>query len=337
MKAADAKKAIQDMTDHSQKWHNGTSTRTRTTDTSDELAIIEAQLNNLGREINKVNKRVDNGNSSYQEQRQTMEESLSKFMSESAKRHDENSSLIKEIRASIDAAIRNQGALIKALEIQIRKIRKPRMGYQIEASTNMHDSTILKDSLPPKEKDQGSFNIPCHINNIRYEKAIADLGASISVMPYSTFTSLGLGELTPTKLIIKLADRITKHPKGIAGNVLVGIDKFVFLVDFVVLDMPENIKVTLILRRPFLSTAHAKIDAFKRKITLRVGDDKIVFKKLRRNQVEDLGSTIEEGEVIDEPMEDIVKTRNDDNEISNGIDKYPSFCDFDRKIHFDCA
>ncbi|GJW54950.1 hypothetical protein Tco_0099035 [Tanacetum coccineum] len=59
--------------------------------------------------------------------------------------------------------------------------------------------------------------------------------------------------------------------------------------------------------------------------------------KLRRNQVEDLGLTIEEGEVIDEPMEDIVKTRNDDNEISNGIDEYPSFCDFDRKIHIDCA
>ncbi|GKA03280.1 hypothetical protein Tco_0676061 [Tanacetum coccineum] len=59
--------------------------------------------------------------------------------------------------------------------------------------------------------------------------------------------------------------------------------------------------------------------------------------KLRRNQVEDLGPTIKEGEVIDEPMKDIVETRNDDNEISNGIDEYPSFYDFDRKIHIDCA
>ncbi|GJW04627.1 hypothetical protein Tco_1563483 [Tanacetum coccineum] len=58
--------------------------------------------------------------------------------------------------------------------------------------------------------------------------------------------------------------------------------------------------------------------------------------ELRINQVEDLGPTIKEGEVIDEPMEDIVKTRNDNNEISNGIDEYPSFCDFDRKIHIDC-
>ncbi|GJZ40120.1 uncharacterized mitochondrial protein-like protein [Tanacetum coccineum] len=213
-------------------------------------------------------------------------------------------------------------------------------------------------------------------------------------MPYSTFTSLSLGELAPTKLKIELADRTIKCPKGIAENVLVGIDKFVFPVDVIVLDMPEDIKVPLILERPFLSTAHVKIDVFQKNIALRVGDEKIVFKsdnptsnimrrvyalglrewmeldledrligealilnrslypvygdyielndlneplELRRNQVEDLGPTIEEGEVIDEPMEDIVKTRNDDNELGNGIHEYPSFCEFDRKIHIDCT
>ncbi|GJS36112.1 hypothetical protein Tco_0534494 [Tanacetum coccineum] len=60
----------------------------------------------------------NNANSSYQERRQSMEDSLSKFMSESAKRHEVNSNLIKEIRASTDDAIRNQGASIKTLEIQ---------------------------------------------------------------------------------------------------------------------------------------------------------------------------------------------------------------------------
>ncbi|GJU33946.1 hypothetical protein Tco_1182300 [Tanacetum coccineum] len=58
MKDTNAKKAIQDMVDHSQKWHNGMSTRTRSTYTSDGLASIQAQLNNLGREIKKVNERV---------------------------------------------------------------------------------------------------------------------------------------------------------------------------------------------------------------------------------------------------------------------------------------
>ncbi|GKE58223.1 hypothetical protein Tco_1497408, partial [Tanacetum coccineum] len=73
-------------------------------------------------------------------------------------------------------------------------------------------------------------------------------------MPYSTFTNLSLGELALNKPIIELADRIVKRPKGLAENVLVGIG------------------------RPFLSTAHAKIDVFKRKIALKVGNDKIVFK-----------------------------------------------------------
>ncbi|GKD55874.1 costunolide synthase, partial [Tanacetum coccineum] len=155
-----------------------------------------------------------------------------------------------------------------------------------------------------------------------------------------------LGELAPTKLIIELADRTIKRPKGIAENILVGIDKFVFPVNFIVLDMPEDIKVPLILGIPFFSTAHVKIDVFKRKITLRVGDDKIVFKSdnptsniikrvyVRNQEVDDLGSKIEEGEVIDEPMMDIIKTRNDD-EMIDGIDEYLNFCDFDRKIHID--
>nr|GEY49164.1 hypothetical protein [Tanacetum cinerariifolium] len=72
-----------------------------------------------------------------------------------------------------------------------------------------------------------------------------------------------------------------KHPKGIAENVLVGIVKFVFLIDFIILYMFEDVKVPLILERPFLSTAHAKIDVFKRMITLRVGDEKIIFKSMK--------------------------------------------------------
>ncbi|GKF59950.1 hypothetical protein Tco_0176736 [Tanacetum coccineum] len=66
----------------------------------------------------------NNANPSYQERRQSMEYTLSKFMSESAKRHEENSNMIKEIRATTDAAIRNQGASIKTLEIQIGQMSK---------------------------------------------------------------------------------------------------------------------------------------------------------------------------------------------------------------------
>ncbi|GKD00871.1 putative reverse transcriptase domain-containing protein [Tanacetum coccineum] len=100
-------------------------------------------------------------------------------------------------------------------------------------------------------------------------------------MPLLTYLNLGLGELAHTKLTVELANRIVKYPKGIAENVLVWIDKFVFLVDFIILDMPEDIKVSLILERPFLSTAHDKIDVFKRKITLRVGEERIIFKSVK--------------------------------------------------------
>ncbi|GJS00934.1 hypothetical protein Tco_0317442 [Tanacetum coccineum] len=128
--AADAKITIQEMVEYSHKWHNGTSSRTRSTETSDRLAAIQAQLNNLGREIKKVNEKVqaaqfgapyqpggqyrasgqgfyqrNNVNSSYPDRIPSLEESLTKFMAESAKRHEENSIIIKEIRASTDAAI----------------------------------------------------------------------------------------------------------------------------------------------------------------------------------------------------------------------------------------
>ncbi|GJU37898.1 hypothetical protein Tco_1186252 [Tanacetum coccineum] len=153
--------------------------------------------------------------------------------------------------------------------------------YGPQFSKAYSEASHINNSIPRKEKDPGSFTLPCFINNVCFDNALADLGASVSVMPLLTYLNLGLGELAHTKLTVELADRIVKYPKGIAENVLVGIGKFVFPVDFIILDMPEDIKVPLILGRPFLSTAHAKIDVFKRKITLRVGEEKIIFKSVK--------------------------------------------------------
>nr|GEX84672.1 hypothetical protein [Tanacetum cinerariifolium] len=351
---ADAKVAIQEMAEYSQKWHNETS-RTRSTKTSDGLAA-KAQLNNLGKKSRK----------------QSMKDTLSKFMSELAKRHEENSNLIKEIRASTDAAIRNQGASIKALKIQIRQMSKvlQERGFgslPSSAETNPRDhvksiSTIVEaDSYPIRRMGSSQYIVSTgHNRTLTYETkqmTIPFLRASVSVMPLSTYFNLGLGELAHTKLTVELADRTMKYPKGIAENVLVGIGKFVFLVDFIILDMPEDIKVPLILERPFLSTAHAKIDVFKRKITLRVVEERIIFKKtlvlnrsldpffedyielndlnvpfkLRRDQLDDLMPTIEEGEVIEE-----FRARNDARMDSN-IFGYPSDCDHNKKIRIDCT
>ncbi|GJT56431.1 DNA-directed DNA polymerase [Tanacetum coccineum] len=246
----------------------------------------------------------NNVNPSYQERRQSIEDTLIKFMSESAKRHKENYNLIKEIQASMDAAIRNQGASIKTLEIQIgqmSKVLQEREFGSLPSSTeaNPRDqvksiSTTIEANLYPirpyseasqsitqKEKDPGSFTLPCFINNVCFDNTLVDLGASVSVTPLSTYLNLGLGELAHTKLTVELADRTVKYPKGIAKNVLVGIGKFTFSVDFIILDMPKDIKVPLILGRPFLSTAHDKIDVYKRKITLRVKEERIVFTSVK--------------------------------------------------------
>nr|GEU59811.1 putative ribonuclease H-like domain-containing protein [Tanacetum cinerariifolium] len=178
--------------------------------------------------------------------------------------------------------------LLKLIQTRYAVWDPPNTPYPLDKPyTNVRDKTnensISKsfEWLLLKEKDPGSFTLPCFINNVCFNNALPDLGASVSVMPLSTYLNLGLGELAHTKLTVELADRNMKYPKGIAKNVLVGIGKFVFHVDFIILDMPKDIKVPLILRRPFLSTAHAKIDVFKRKITLRVGEEKIIFKSVK--------------------------------------------------------
>ncbi|GKA42469.1 ribonuclease H-like domain-containing protein [Tanacetum coccineum] len=136
-------------------------------------------------------------------------------------------------------------------------------------------------TFPQKEKGIRSFTLPCFIHNIYFDKALIHLGASVNVMPFSTYTNLGLGILSHTRLTIELADRTIKQPRGIAKNVLVRIGKFIFPIDFIILDIPEDDDLPLIIGRPFLSTAHSKIDVFKRKITLRVGEEKLVFKSIK--------------------------------------------------------
>ncbi|GKF56139.1 hypothetical protein Tco_0166479, partial [Tanacetum coccineum] len=144
-----------------------------------------------------------------------------------------------------------------------------------------YGASHINNAIPRKEKDPWSFTLPCFINNTYFDNALVDLGASFSVMPLLTYLNLGLGELAHTKLTVELVDRTVKYLKGIAKNVLVGISNFTFPIDFIILDMPKDIKVPLILERPFLSTARAKIDVYKRKITLRVGEEKIVFKSVK--------------------------------------------------------
>ena len=138
-------------------------------------------------------------------------------------------------------------------------------------------SAIIQQRLPAKMKDPGSFTIPCSIGKYEFKKALCDSGASINLMPLSVVQRLSLGELTPTTIILQMADRSMAQPEGILEDVLVKVGKFIFPVDFVIMQMEEDTQVPLLMGRPFLATGAALIDIQKGELTLRVGNEAVKF------------------------------------------------------------
>ncbi|XP_061352744.1 uncharacterized protein LOC133297594 [Gastrolobium bilobum] len=122
-------------------------------------------------------------------------------------------------------------------------------------------SALIQKKLPPKLKDPGSFSIPIAIGDVEVGKALCDLGASINIMPLSVCRALGINKLKDTNLILHLAYRYIKTPEGVVEDVLVKVDKFIFPVVFVILDMEEeDTESPLLLGRLFLATARSLID-----------------------------------------------------------------------------
>ncbi|GKE75994.1 reverse transcriptase domain-containing protein, partial [Tanacetum coccineum] len=132
-------------------------------------------------------------------------------------------------------------------------------------------------SVPEKLEDLGKFLIPCALQELDRTNALAYSGASINLLPHSIYKQLGLGALTPTRMTLKLANRLITYLMGIAEDVVVRVDGFTFLADFVVVNFEPDLRVPIILWRPFLRTAKALIDLYEEKLTLRVGSDDLVF------------------------------------------------------------
>nr|GEV22153.1 hypothetical protein [Tanacetum cinerariifolium] len=337
--AVDAKIAIQ--------WHNGTS-RSRSNEPSDGLAAIQAQLNNLGREIKKVNEKIKKVNEKVyaaqvgcehckgphyskdfilKEEWKNLEEAYNTqfggpfqgegYIAASSGFYQRNNvnpsqmskvlqkrgfgSLPSSTKANPRDQVKSISTTIKADSCLIRHIGSAKYvvstrhnrtlmyetrqmtipfpsrlnGYYYEEKKGSYRPQFSKaytkasQSIPQIEKYLWIFTLPCFINNVCFDNALADLGDSASVMPLLTYLNLELKELAHTKLTIELADKTVKYPKGIAKNVLV-----------------------------------------------RIGDD--------------LMPMIEEGEVIGEFI-----TRDD--ELDDRIDDYPSYCDNNKKIHIDYA
>nr|GEX69028.1 reverse transcriptase domain-containing protein [Tanacetum cinerariifolium] len=142
---------------------------------------------------------------------------------------------------------------------------------------NEHCSAVLLKKLLEKLGDPGKFLIPCDFPGMAECLALADLGASINLMPLSVWNKLSLPDLSPTCMTLELVDRLISHPVGVAEDVFVKLGTFHFLADFVVVGFDTDPRVPLILGRSFLKTGRALIDVFECKLTLRIGKEAITF------------------------------------------------------------
>ncbi|GKC49196.1 reverse transcriptase domain-containing protein [Tanacetum coccineum] len=185
--------------------------------------------------------------------------------------------MIRVIRINVPlvdvlAGMPNYGKFLKELVSNKYKLEQISSAFHSDES-----SPIIQNKAPPKLGDARSFLILCTFSKTFSCNALADLGANINLIPYSLYAKLSLETLKPTKMSVRLADRSFQYPVGIVKNMLVEVGKFTFPVDFVILEMEEDIKVPLILGKPFLHTADAVIYVKQKQLNLGVGSERMVF------------------------------------------------------------
>ncbi|GJX10421.1 reverse transcriptase domain-containing protein [Tanacetum coccineum] len=133
------------------------------------------------------------------------------------------------------AGMPNYGKFLKELISNKHKIEQISAAFLSDES-----SAMIQNKVPPKLEDPRSFLIPCNFNKTFSRNALADLGASINLMPYSLYAKLSLETLKPTKMSVRLADRSFQYPVGIAENMLFEVGKFTFPADLVIFEMEED-------------------------------------------------------------------------------------------------
>ncbi|CAM8928960.1 unnamed protein product [Rhodiola kirilowii] len=142
---------------------------------------------------------------------------------------------------------------------------------------NVECSAIVQSRMPKKMQDHGSFSIHISLGKNEIDRALCDLGASISLIPYSLFEQIDVGELHPTTISLKLADRSSRIPRGVLRDVPIKVGKFFIPVDFYVLEMDVEQEMPVILGRPLLNTVEAVIRCGEGSIELKIGDEKLKF------------------------------------------------------------
>ncbi|GKA72680.1 reverse transcriptase domain-containing protein [Tanacetum coccineum] len=164
-----------------------------------------------------------------------------------------------------------------ALTLKTLIRNKEKLSEMARTPLNEHCLVVILNKLPKKLGDPGRFLIPCKFPGMDECLALADLGASINLMPFSVWKKLNLPNLTPTCMTLELADRLISRPIGIAKDVNVKVGVFQFPADFVVVDFEPDPRVPLILGRCFLKTSRALIDVYEYELTLRVDNEAITY------------------------------------------------------------
>ncbi|XP_070046262.1 uncharacterized protein [Nicotiana tomentosiformis] len=140
-----------------------------------------------------------------------------------------------------------------------------------------HQVSAIVHLMTPKLEVSGAFTIPCTIGSADFAKVLCDLGASINLMSYCMFKTLGIGQPRPTSMRLQMADSTMKRPLGIIDDVLVRVGKFILPADFVILDCEVDYEVPIILGKPFLARGNTLIDVEAGELIFWVGDEKVVF------------------------------------------------------------
>ncbi|XP_070005027.1 uncharacterized protein [Nicotiana sylvestris] len=114
--------------------------------------------------------------------------------------------------------------------------------------------------MDPKFEDPSAFTIPCTIGSPKFPKARYDLGTSKNLMPYLVFKTLRIVQPRPTSMRLQMVDRTMNRLLGVIEDVLVQVDKFILLANFVILNCEVDYEVLIILGRHFLATGKALCD-----------------------------------------------------------------------------
>ncbi|KAI3824561.1 hypothetical protein L1987_06024 [Smallanthus sonchifolius] len=182
--------------------------------------------------------------------------------------HKINLPFLKELKENSDSV-----ECLKGLSTRKRRHKCPE---QVKLSVSVN--AVFTGTFPQKLQDPGTPIISIHIGEIKLDRALLDLGASVSIIPGSLYDQHDFGPLQRVNTTMMLADQTPARPRGIVKDVIVKVGEFYYPVDFLVLDCVKNTEPTIILGRPFLATAQANINCAEGTVRMRFGAQKMSLK-----------------------------------------------------------